>query len=689
MSTRREKVDRILDLIRSNDFDHVLNVYNTVRSLYLARFSRRFTNNLYEYAGGTTVRDFRVVCRNNHTIHFLDFFLRHLERNPLPTTDATIAGPALSLSVTQPVVMPCQTAVTLPISQPTKPRLMSYLAAAYNGASPHAALLKACHTMNSSWALRLIEQGSYDPKPGDEILDVACSRGLSDVALALIATGKSNPSVVSSKGNTALIHACRLEMTKVALALINTNDANPSYVSSLGNTALNYACNQRLTDVALALIATNNCNLNHVDSNQKTALILAVEKRLSTVAVAIVSSDEWNPPDVTASLSHVIQNRMADVAMAIISLKASTFREHQRGYLAQTAMDYGMADIVLALARSGEIDAVVLLNSIQMGTEQLTLSLIELGKTRPSLLRYRSDAWIIEAVKFGNSDRIFTALFEATPFDKIDMQKVISQQPRHKDLVIETVIRHGTVAQQLKILVNNVPSFMKMLADIPDVAALVPSTIQSLTCPICLQPAFAPYQHSCGIYFHKECMEKAISHKLGDVVAIDKLGCPNCRREVTDFPFGRISGYKYLSPEFIGKLDGSKIHKVCLQCANVFECAPEEGCGQDRTILPDRCQSCKFKLIICPNCGLELEHAGGCRDFRCCRYGAEECSRRGIACDHGSLPAVRFCGHRWTISEDLRYESRRQQDSDSSSDDQEYRPRHGDSDWDRRSWRSD
>jgi hypothetical protein len=114
-------------------------------------------------------------------------------------------------------------------------------------------------------------------------LMMACSKAQTEVALALIATGESNPGAASYNGITALIFACGNKLTDVALALIATGQSNPGAVSYDGFTALMYACSKAQTEVALALIATGESNMFAVNNNGGSAFQYATKKNMAKV----------------------------------------------------------------------------------------------------------------------------------------------------------------------------------------------------------------------------------------------------------------------------------------------------------------------------------------------------------------------------------------------------------------------
>jgi hypothetical protein len=140
------------------------------------------------------------------------------------------------------------------------------------------------------------------------LFDLLATRS-TDEALALIATGQSNPGQVNAEGHTALLIACVRSLTEVALALIATGQSNPGHADGQGQTALIVACDSLLTDVALALIATGQSNPEQITTDGDTALIIACGQSLPDVALALITTGESNPGQV---------NRNGNTALRII-----------------------------------------------------------------------------------------------------------------------------------------------------------------------------------------------------------------------------------------------------------------------------------------------------------------------------------------------------------------------------------
>jgi hypothetical protein len=154
--------------------------------------------------------------------------------------------------------------------------------------------------------------------------------------------------------------------------------------------------------------------------------------------------------------------------------------------------------------------------------------------------------------------------------------------------------------------------------------------------------------HSCGAPFHQECLKKWAIHMPGEIISLNKIQCPNCKEFLELSSFSVEGDGKIFTKDEIEALDIKFYHKRCKTCLEVFACGGKE-CEANIAQMPDRCSSCESKIFRCPNCGIELEHAGGCNAFACCLKGWHGCS--GSDCDHGSTEFTKFCGHRWCIED--------------------------------------
>ena len=237
-------------------------------------------------------------------------------------------------------------------------------------ASPLIEFIKKNDTIK---ALALIATGNSNPEivdtNGRTALIYACIKGIpmSDVALALIETGNSKPEQVDNNGNTALIYACDIGtvMREVALALIRTGNSKPEIVNEVDSmTALLYACLWEMNDVALALIETGNSNPGIADADGLTALIYACKggMRMSDVALALIETGDSNPTQLDnfecTALIYACRLEMSDVALALIATGQSI--PGQVDIMGKTALIYAcmlnMSDVALALIATGDSD---------------------------------------------------------------------------------------------------------------------------------------------------------------------------------------------------------------------------------------------------------------------------------------------------------------------------------------------
>jgi len=154
-----------------------------------------------------------------------------------------------------------------------------------------------CQKMEAP-ALALIATGKSQPeiqnKGGNTSLIMACMYKQEKVALALIATGKSQPEIQNQDGYTALMCACYFKMENVALALIATGKSQPEIQNQDGYTALIRACQYKLEKVALALIATGKSQPEIQDKFGCTALNLACFYKMEKVALALIATGHSN-----------------------------------------------------------------------------------------------------------------------------------------------------------------------------------------------------------------------------------------------------------------------------------------------------------------------------------------------------------------------------------------------------------
>jgi hypothetical protein len=189
------------------------------------------------------------------------------------------------------------------------------------------------------------------------------------------------------------------------------------------------------------------------------------------------------------------------------------------------------------------------------------------------------------------------------------------------------------------------------------------SNIDEHVCGICQEQLYSPldadyeilYGTDCNHTFHIRCIELWTSYDPGDEIIKSKSCCPLCKHVLDPIQNRDIYVYdiKLLDME-------NYIFIWCIMCSNVFSCEREDNtCNNEDRNYPIVCILCreqygmgtykrlKGTLLACPNCGIELQHNGGCSQFTCCLYGSDRC--KGLNCTHGSTPNIQFCGHKWEI----------------------------------------
>jgi ankyrin repeat protein len=119
------------------------------------------------------------------------------------------------------------------------------------------------------------------------LLSLACINKLESVALAIIATEQTNIAMPDHKNRTALICACYSNMEEIALMLIDSGNSNPSIIfnerNGLTGTALILACKNKMVDTALALIASGKSNLNYTPKSGQNAMYWAKHHNLDNI----------------------------------------------------------------------------------------------------------------------------------------------------------------------------------------------------------------------------------------------------------------------------------------------------------------------------------------------------------------------------------------------------------------------
>ena len=210
---------------------------------------------------------------------------------------------------------------------------------------------------DSTKIIKIIEEGKaqvdYVDNNGNTPLIHACSRGMADVALALIATNKSKPDHIRTY--TALIYACRYKLTDVALALIKTGLSNPEFIAYDDTNALFLACENNLTDVALEIIKTGKVKLNYANRYGKTALECACYSQLADVITKLIEDDNVDLVfRNSTALIEIIKRKNRKIALKLIkSGRSKPGTIIMDGTALILACENNLSDVALAIIETG------------------------------------------------------------------------------------------------------------------------------------------------------------------------------------------------------------------------------------------------------------------------------------------------------------------------------------------------
>lgn len=231
-------------------------------------------------------------------------------------------------------------------------------------------------------ALALIRSGRGNvgaiDKTGQTALMIACLHESNNIAEELIKTGDSNPSVVNrNSGVTALYIACSKNMAKVALELIKTGQSAPDIITRDNDTALTVACINRMDKVAVEILETGRASQSVITKTGNTALIIACSNRMKLVATKIVRTNNYSP--------YAVNNNGVS---ALIAACASEFKE--------------IATIILQTGQSKpeqitNYNTTALIYACRYKMPQLALQLIQTGMSRPGEMTKQGNTALIYA----------------------------------------------------------------------------------------------------------------------------------------------------------------------------------------------------------------------------------------------------------------------------------------------------
>lgn len=449
---------------------------------------------------------------------------------------------------------------------------------------------RACRGQVAPGATRCRNHGGPNFVKNDTFFYV-CKRRDSVTALKMIADESFDFASVNKMHNTPLICAIEYEMYDVALALVKTGKSNPGAINIFGYTALlllSYRTVIPVRELVLELIKTGESRPNYAPMHYPSAF-----------------DNFCQYSDTVPFLKEMIKAKDFDPLT----------RDNYDNIPITIACQYRCYEVVSDLLK------ITGCSIVYRGMPLYEWCLLE---------------------KF--PEAILQEMFE-TLTDPSDIVRFLSKSTTGFKLIFS----------QLNI--------DKLITDIKSV---------DLRCGICQGFCFEMYTHICGAKFHQSCIESWATQNIGDVITIGKSRCPACQQSLDVSQMNVPQKGKILSTTEIESLPADEYHKVCKHCKKVFSCGKRDsaGCIAVETIvettntsqdgvtsaasqhdltkmLPDKCERCEQRSFPCPNCGITLEHSGGCDQFVCCLKGRDKCE--GSRCDHGSTDFARFCGHRWTL----------------------------------------
>ncbi len=138
--------------------------------------------------------------------------------------------------------------------------------------------------------------------------------------------------------NTPLMVAIRHKKTNLALAILRTGQSNPRQVNNDNQTALLLAIKYKLPDLALAIVQTGQSNSQHVTYNNSTALMEAIQKNYTQLAIAIIRKGMANIAQINneclSAYSYAIEQQNNEIIQELERVLTPsmiiTFEEIQR-----------------------------------------------------------------------------------------------------------------------------------------------------------------------------------------------------------------------------------------------------------------------------------------------------------------------------------------------------------------------
>jgi len=197
---------------------------------------------------------------------------------------------------------------------------------------PAVSLIKLINEGNRLDAISAIRNNNFIENERDSEdntpLILACDAKMDDIALSLIASGKSESEHMSFIGETALIVACANKLKQVVKELIKINSSLVNITTINNETPLIIACSfTDAEDMALDIFNTGKSIPEQVDDDNCTALIMSCKNNLSNIALKIIETDKSNwfirDNDGYSALDYCIKNGLDNVKNALEKISNS------------------------------------------------------------------------------------------------------------------------------------------------------------------------------------------------------------------------------------------------------------------------------------------------------------------------------------------------------------------------------
>jgi ankyrin repeat protein len=191
---------------------------------------------------------------------------------------------------------------------------------------PPKSLIKLINEGNRLDAINAIKNNNFIENERDSEdntpLILACDAKMDDIALPLIASGKSEPEHISFIGETALIVACANKLKQVVKELVKINSSLVNITTINNETPLIISCSFPDTeDMAFDIFNTGKSIPEQVDDDNATALIMACSNKLINIALQLIDSGKsnWFIRDTNGftALEYAIKNKLDNVVNAL------------------------------------------------------------------------------------------------------------------------------------------------------------------------------------------------------------------------------------------------------------------------------------------------------------------------------------------------------------------------------------